>query len=182
MSKIKRSRLMSSTDIERSLTRMALEILERNHGLDNLGLIGIHTGGVYLADRIKAIIEEREKKELPSGTLDITLYRDDWSLVSQNPIVKRTDIKFPVEGMTIILVDDVVFTGRTIRAALDAIMDFGRPKSIQLVSLIDRGGRELPVQPDYVGKKVKVAANQHVHVLLQEESECDEVALLTYPE
>ncbi len=175
---LQRKSLMTGVDIERSLSRIALEILERNHGIEDLCIIGIHTGGVYLADRIRRIIERQEGATVPAATLDITLYRDDWSLASQNPIVKKTDIPFPVADKTIILVDDVIFTGRTIRAALDAIMDYGRPKSIQLAVLVDRGGRELPIQPDYVGMTVTVAADEHVHVLLEEESECDEVVLL----
>ncbi len=175
---LQRKSLMSCVDIERSLNRIALEILERNHGIEDLGIIGIHTGGVYLADRIQQIIQRQEKAEIPAATLDITLYRDDWSLAAQNPIVKKTDITFPVADKTIILVDDVIFTGRTIRAALDAIMDFGRPRSIQLAVLIDRGGRELPIQPDYTGMAITVNQNEHVHVLLEEDSECDEVVLL----
>ena len=175
-----RKSLMSCEDIDRSLHRIALQILEKNHGLGNLAIIGIHTGGVYLANRIQRIIQDRENISLPSGSLDITLYRDDWSLASQNPIVKKTDITFSVEGQTIILIDDVLFTGRTIRAALDAIMDFGRPYSIQLATLIDRGGRELPIQADYVGMEVNVGLNEHIHVLLEEDSECDEVVLLSH--
>lgn len=177
---VQKKRIMTCEDIERSLTRIALQILERNHGTANLGIIGIHTGGVYLADRIKKIITGLEKTDIPSGSLDITLYRDDWSLAAQNPIVKKTDIHFPVESNTVILVDDVLFTGRTIRAALDAVMDFGRPRSIQLAVLIDRAGRELPIQPDYVGMRATVEPNEHVHVLLKEEEECDEVVLLTH--
>ncbi|MEW6427058.1 MAG: bifunctional pyr operon transcriptional regulator/uracil phosphoribosyltransferase PyrR [Thermodesulfobacteriota bacterium] len=178
MEHLRRS-LMSCSDIDRSLHRIALEILERNHGGDGVGIIGIHTGGVYLADRLTRILQERENITIPVGSLDITLYRDDWSLIAQNPIVKKTDITFSVENRTIILVDDVIFTGRTIRAALDAIMDFGRPRFIQLVALIDRGGRELPIQPDYVGMQVSVGANEHVHVLLEEDSECDEVVIIS---
>jgi len=173
-----RKGIMNCMDIDRSLNRIALQILERNHGIEDLGIIGIHTGGAYLADRITQVIQHRESRQIPAGSLDITLYRDDWSLIAQNPIVKKTDITFPIENMNIILVDDVIFTGRTIRAALDAVMDFGRPRSIQLVALVDRGGRELPIQPDYVGMKVAVGANEHVHVLLEEDSECDEVVLL----
>lgn len=176
---LQRKRLMSCEDIERSLSRIALQIVEYNHGIDKLGVIGIYTGGAYLADRIQRIIQQREAKNIPTGSLDITLYRDDWSLASQNPIVKRTDIGFPIEGMTLILIDDVIFTGRTIRAALDAVMDFGRPRAIQLAALIDRGGRELPIQPDFVGMEIRVAANEHIHVLLEEDSECDEVVLLS---
>lgn len=172
-----RNQLMSPEDISRSLDRIALQIVERNHGVENLAIVGIHTGGVYLADRIRAIIEEREGKKVESGTLDITLYRDDWSLVSQNPIVKTTDISFAVGEVNLILVDDVIFTGRTIRAAMDAIMDFGRPRSMQLAVLVDRGGRELPIQPDFTGLEVTVVDDEHVHVLLQEDSGTDEVVL-----
>jgi len=168
---------MSPADIARSLDRIALQIVERNHGVENMAIVGIHTGGVYLADRIRAIIEKREGKSVDSGTLDITLYRDDWSLVSQNPIVKTTDIAFAVGEQNLILVDDVVFTGRTIRAAMDAIMDFGRPRSMQLAVLVDRGGRELPIQPDFTGLEVNVMDNEHIHVLLQEEAGIDEVVL-----
>ena len=173
----KKKTLMSDQDIERSLNRIALQILEGNHNADSLVIVGIHTGGVFLADRIHQIIKNREKVDLPAGSLDITLYRDDWSRVSQNPIVKKTDIPFEVEGKTLVLVDDVIFTGRTIRAAMDAIMDFGRPSLIQLAVLIDRGGRELPIQPDYTGMEVKVGTDQHVHVLLNEDSATDEVVL-----
>ncbi len=170
-----RNQLMSPEDIARSLDRIALQIVERNHGVDNLAIVGIHTGGVYLADRIRTIIEEREGQKVDSGTLDITLYRDDWSLVAQNPIVKTTDISFAVGEQNLILVDDVIFTGRTIRAAMDAIMDFGRPLSMQLAVLVDRGGRELPIQPDYAGLELSVLDNEHVHVLLRESSAAGEV-------
>jgi pyrimidine operon attenuation protein / uracil phosphoribosyltransferase len=170
-------RIVSAEDIDRSLHRIALQIVEYNHGSANLALIGIHTGGVFLADRLQKMIQEREKILLPTGTLDITLYRDDWSLASQNPIVKKTDIKFPVEEMAVVLVDDVIFTGRTIRAAMDALMDIGRPRCIQLAVLIDRGGRELPIQPDYVGMDIPVEADEHVHVRLAENSGCDEIVL-----
>lgn len=174
----KKKMLMSAQDIERALDRIALQILERNLSLHDLVIVGIHTGGVFLADRLHRIIEKREKMTLSAGSLDITLYRDDWSRVSQNPIVRKTDIPFEVEGKTMILVDDVVYTGRTIRAALDAVMDFGRPSSIQLAALVDRGGRELPIQPDFIGMKVKVGSSQHVHVLLQEDEGSDEVVLV----
>ncbi len=171
--------IMSAIDIERSLARIVLQILEQNNGVGNLAIVGIHTGGVFLADRIKNIILEKEKVEVPVGSLDISLYRDDWSLAVQNPIVKTTDIKFTVEEYTIVLVDDVLFTGRTIRAALDAIMDFGRPRSIQLAVLIDRKhGRELPIQPNYVGLEVLEAIDEHVNVLLDEKVGHDEVILV----
>lgn len=177
---VQRKSIMSAEDIERSLTRIALQIIERNRGIDNVAIIGIYTGGVHLADRIQKIIEAKEKIALPAGSLDITLYRDDWSLAAQNPMVKRTDIDFAVEGKSIILIDDVIFTGRTIRAAMDAIMDFGRPLAIQLAVLVDRGSRELPIQPDYTGLEVAVNANQHVHVLLKETADVDEVVLESY--
>jgi len=173
----KKKAIMGAQDIERALDRIALQILERNLRTKELIIVGIHTGGVFLADRLQRIIEKRERIRLPSGSLDITLYRDDWSRVSQNPIVRKTDISFEVEGKTLILVDDVLYTGRTIRAALDAIMDFGRPSSIQLAVLVDRGGRELPIQPDYTGMDIKVDTNQHIHVLLLEDAGADEVVL-----
>jgi pyrimidine operon attenuation protein/uracil phosphoribosyltransferase len=173
----KKKTLMSDKGIERSLNRIALQILEINHDADSLVIVGIHTGGVFLADRIHQIIKNREKIDLKAGSLDITLYRDDWSRVSQNPIVKKTDIPFEIEGKTLVLVDDVIFTGRTIRAAMDAIMDFGRPSLIQLAVLVDRGGRELPIQPDFTGMEVKVGPDQHVHVLLKEGAATDEVVL-----
>ena len=169
--------IMIDRDIDRSLDRISLEIVERNHGVTDLSIIGIHTGGVFLAQRIKRKIEEREGLVLPSGNLDITLYRDDWSLISQNPIVKKSDIGFLLEDKRVGLVDDVIFTGRTIRAAMDAIMDYGRPLSIQLAVLIDRGGRELPIQPDYIGMAVSVAPNERVDVLLDEKEHRDAVVL-----
>ena len=169
--------IMIGRDIDRSLDRISLEIVERNHGVADLSIVGIHTGGVFLAQRIKRRIEEREGVSLPAGNLDITLYRDDWSLISQNPIVKKSEIGFLLEDRRVILVDDVLFTGRTIRAALDAIMDYGRPLSIQLAVLIDRGGRELPIQPDYVGMAVAASAGERVDVLLDEKDGRDEVVL-----
>ena len=171
-------RIMSAEDIDRSLHRIALQIVENNHGVANLAIIGIHTGGVFLADRIQKLIQDREKIVLPTGTLDITLYRDDWSLASQNPIVKKTSISFPMEEMVVVLVDDVIFTGRTIRAAMDALMDIGRPQCIQLAVLVDRGGRELPIQPDYVGMDIPVKNDEHVHVRLAEKSGADEIVLV----
>ena len=170
--------VMNSQDIDRSLDRLSLEILERNHGIENLAIIGIHTGGVFLAERIHTKITNHEKAEIPQASLDITLYRDDWSLISQNPIVRQTNINFNVEDKCVVLVDDVIFTGRTIRAAMDAIMDYGRPKSIQLAVLIDRGGRELPIQPDYTGMTVRAGSSQRVDVLLAEKSGRDEVLVL----
>ena len=169
--------IMTAEDIDRSLDRLSLEILERNHGLDRLAIIGIHTGGVHLAERIRGKINQRERGSVQSGSLDITLYRDDWSLISQNPIVRKTDIGFSLEQQRVVLVDDVIFTGRTIRAAMDALMDYGRPDSIQLAVLVDRGGRELPIQPDYVGKSVKIGAREQVDVLLAESGGHDKVVV-----
>ena len=167
--------VMNSRDIDRSLDRLSLEIVERNHGIEDLAIVGIHTGGVFLAERIHDRIVRHEQTKLPQASLDITLYRDDWSLISQNPIVRKTDIDFQVDGKCVVLVDDVIFTGRTIRAAMDAIMDFGRPRSIQLAVLVDRGGRELPIQADYIGKSVRISGEEQVDVLLTESSDRDEV-------
>lgn len=169
--------IMSSDDIELALKRIVLQILETNQKSSEMAVVGIHTCGVYLADRLVKLIFENSGLELPSGSLDITLYRDDWSLISQSPVVKTTDIAFPVEGKKIILVDDVLFTGRTIRAAMDALMDYGRPYSIQLVTLVDRGGRELPIQPDYCGLKTSVRDNERISVNMMEKHGKDEVVI-----
>lgn len=173
-----KSRIMGDEDVDRSLARIAMQIVEHNHGVENLAIIGIHTGGVFLAKRIQLLIQERFGINLPAGSLDITLYRDDWSLAAQNPMVKKTSIDFPLQDKVVVLVDDVIFTGRTIRAALDAIMDLGRPRCIQLATLVDRGGRELPIQADYVGMDVQVGQGEHVHVLLREYDGADEVVLV----
>ena len=173
--------IMSATDMQRSLDRIVLQILEQNNGVENLAVVGIHTGGVFLAERIKKIIANREGVNVPVGSLDITLYRDDWSLATQNPMVKKTDIKFAVEDYTIVLIDDVLFTGRTIRAALDAIMDFGRPRCIQLAVMIDRKcGRELPIQANYVGLEVLETIDEHIHVTLSEKDGKDDEVVLTW--
>lgn len=169
--------IMSAEDIELALKRIALQVLEKNHNVQEMAVVGIHTCGVFLADRIVHILCEMSKGKVDSGSLDITLYRDDWSLISQSPVVKTTDISFPVEGKKIILVDDVLFTGRTIRAAMDALMDYGRPHSIQLVTLIDRGGRELPIQPDYHGLKINVRDNERIQVNMKEKHGKDEVVI-----
>ena len=173
----KKKQVMTAHDVDRSISRMAIQIVEKNRNLKNLAIVGIHTGGVFLAERIKELIDKREGIDVPIGSLDITLYRDDWSLASQAPVVKTTDLNFPVECCTMVLVDDVLFTGRTIRAALDAVMDFGRPMVIQLAVLVDRGGRELPIQPDFVGMHVNVEDNGRVDVLLREKGGVDEVIL-----
>lgn len=170
--------IMDGRELELALARIALQLLERNSDTDHLALVGIHTGGVYLAERLQRLLRQSSGVDVPVASLDITLYRDDWSLISQNPIVKRTEITFPVEAMTLVLVDDVLYTGRTIRAALDAVMDFGRPRAIQLAVLVDRGGRELPVQPDFKGIDVTVGENEHVDVLFAEADGEDGVVLV----
>ncbi|MFQ5481341.1 MAG: bifunctional pyr operon transcriptional regulator/uracil phosphoribosyltransferase PyrR [Nitrospinaceae bacterium] len=156
-------------EIQRALTRIAHEILERNKGTRNLALVGIRTRGVTLAKRLVNKIEEIEKVKPPLGILDITLYRDDVGTGKQNPVLMATDISFPVEGKTIVLVDDVLFTGRTIRAAIDALMDFGRPRGVQLAVLVDRGHRELPIRADFIGKNLPTSRSMRVQVQLQED-------------
>ena len=158
--------LMREHDIDLALQRIALQILERNSRAKRLAIVGIHTCGVFLAQRLRAIISQNFSHPIDYGTLDINLYRDDWSLVSQNPVVRTTDLAFEVDGANLILVDDVIFTGRTIRAAMDAIMDYGRPKTVQLAVLADRGGRELPIQADYIGLSTAVLANERIAVRL----------------
>jgi len=169
--------ILDEKGIERTLTRIAHEIIERNYGTRDLALIGIHTGGVPLAHRLKEKMKAIEGHDVPEGCLDITLYRDDWSRLSRFPIVKDTNIPFSTDDKTVILVDDVLFTGRTVRAALDAISDLGRPKAVQLVVLVDRGLRELPIQPDFVGIKVDSSHDQHVNVILKEIAGRDEVVI-----
>ena len=169
--------IMSSRELELALQRIALLILEHNQQAPKIAVVGIHTCGVFLADRIRKIILEQSTVELVAGTLDITLYRDDWSLISQNPLVKTTDIGFDVEGIDLVLVDDVIYTGRTIRAAMDALMDFGRPKTVQLAALVDRGGRQLPIQPDYVGLKTTIRPDERIHVMLTEHGGRDAVII-----
>ena len=169
--------ILDAVDIDRKLIRMTHEILDVHKGVDNLALIGIHTRGVFLARRIQSKIREIEKFKIPAGEMDITLYRDDWTLISPNPIVKTTDIDFSVDGRKIILVDDVLFTGRTTRAAMDAIIDFGRPSRIELAVLVDRGHRELPIQADYVGKYVETRLSETINVLLLEHDGEDKVTI-----
>jgi pyrimidine operon attenuation protein/uracil phosphoribosyltransferase len=160
--------LMDATAIDRTLTRMAHQILEKNTRLDTLGIIGMQTRGVYLAQRITAKINELEKRALTTGILDTTFYRDDYRRALKQPKVKVTDIPFAVDDMNLILIDDVLFTGRTARAALDALIDLGRPKRIQLAVLVDRGHRELPIQPDYVGMNITTLAHQEVSLKVRE--------------
>jgi len=170
--------LMDAVTMDRILTRIAHEIIERNKGVQDLVLIGIRNRGVPLARRIAKKIEEIEKVSIPVGILDITLYRDDLTAVGPQPIVRQTDIPFRVTDKKVVLIDDVLFTGRTIRAALDSIIDLGRPKFIQLAILIDRGHRELPIRADYVGKNVPTSLDEVIEVNVVEEDGKDSVILL----
>jgi len=163
-----KSEILDKDGIKRTLKRIAHEVLEKNKAAENLAIVGIRYRGAYLAERIASYIKEIEGKDIPVGTLDITLYRDDLTQVAEQPVVHETNMAFDVDGKTVILVDDVLFTGRTVRCALDELIDFGRPKSIQLAVLIDRGHRELPIRPDYVGKNVPTSLEEIVEVLLQE--------------
>jgi len=171
--------LMDSERIGRSLTRIAHEIVERNRGVGDLALVGVRTRGVPIAKRLAATLRGITGTEVPTGALDITLYRDDLmkTAVGPQPIVRRTEIPFSIDGRHIVLVDDVLYTGRTIRAALDALIDFGRPSTIQLVVLVDRGHRELPIKADYVGKNVPTSRRETIHVRLAEIDGRDEVTL-----
>jgi pyrimidine operon attenuation protein/uracil phosphoribosyltransferase len=169
--------ILDASDIKRKLTRITHEILEVHKGVDNLALIGIQTRGVYLAERIKSRIKDIEGIDIPSGKMDITLYRDDWTRISSHPVVKTTSISFSVDERQIILVDDVLFTGRTIRAAMDAVIDFGRPDRIELVVLVDRGHRELPIQANYIGEFVETKRSETVNVMLKEHDGEDKVVI-----
>lgn len=169
--------ILDGVEIDRVLKRMAYEILETAKGLPTLVFIGIHTRGVHLAHRLRDYIKKFEGIEIPTGEIDITLYRDDWTQMNAQPVVKTTEIPFSVDEKQIILVDDVLFTGRTIRSAMDAIIDFGRPARIELAVLIDRGHRELPIQSDYTGLCIKTEPFQMVNVMLSEVDEADKVVL-----
>ncbi len=160
--------ISDAADIDRILTRITHEILEVHKGAENLSLIGIQTRGIYLARRIQSKIEDIEGVNILTGDMDITLYRDDWTRISHQPIVQATDISFSVDKKQIILVDDVLFTGRTTRAAMDALVDFGRPARIELAVLVDRGHRELPIQGNYVGKTVDTRRSETVNVMVSE--------------
>ena len=172
-----KAKILTAEEIERALKRIAHEILENNKDMDELALVGIRTRGAHLAERLKNYIKEIANKELPLGILDITLYRDDLTAITAQPVVHKTEIGFDINDKKIILVDDVLFTGRTIRCALDALIDYGRPKVIQLAALIDRGHRELPIRADYVGKNVPTSLEEIVQVRLKEQDSVDEVVL-----
>ncbi len=173
-----KSQLMSASEIERTLVRLAHEIVEKNGGVEKLGLIGIRRRGVPLAQRLGKLIGDIEKKPVPVGTLDITLYRDDLSTVGPKPVVQRGDIGCPVTDMNVILCDDVLYTGRTTRAALDALFDHGRPARVQLAVLIDRGHRELPIEAAFVGRMVQTTAREIIEVKFQEVDGAEKVLLV----
>ena len=170
--------ILDAADIDRILARITHKILEVHRGVENLTLIGIQTRGVYLAKRLQVNIKEIEGIEIPTGDMDITLYRDDWTRISHQPVVQATDILFSVDEKQIILVDDVLYTGRTTRAAMDAVIDFGRPDRIELAVLVDRGHRELPIQADYVGKVVETRRREKINVLLSEHDGEDKVVMV----
>ena len=171
--------VMDADRIGRTLTRIAHEIVERNKGVEDLALVGVRTRGVHIARRLARSLREITGQEIPTGALDITLYRDDLmrQAVGPQPLVRRTEIPFSIDNRKILLVDDVLYTGRTTRAALDALIDFGRPKAIQLIVLVDRGHRELPIKADYVGKNVPTSLKEIVTVRLSETDGADEVSV-----
>ena len=177
--------VLDAEAIDRTLSRIAHEIIEGNDDLDEVALVGIHQRGVPLAQRLRRLIAERTGKELPLGQLDITFYRDDVHVRGgdaprhSQPIVRSTTLEFPLEGMTCILVDDVLYTGRTIRAAVEALFDYGRPARVQLAVLADRGHRELPIRPDYVGKNLPTSREERVNVRVTEVDGVDEVAIVS---
>lgn len=178
-SRVMEKELLNKQEIERILNRIAHEILEKNKGAENICLIGIVTGGVYLAERIKKKIEEIENIDVPLGILDISFYRDDINISKNRKEIKPTNIPFSIDGKKVILVDDVLYTGRSTRAAMDALMDFGRPAEIQLAVLVDRGHRELPIMANYVGKYIPTSRNEKIKVYLEEIAGKDSVVLIT---
>jgi pyrimidine operon attenuation protein/uracil phosphoribosyltransferase len=171
-------RILDAASIDRALTRIAHEIVERNKNVEGLCLVGIHTRGVPLAARLARNLSQAVKQAPPTGILDINLYRDDISLIRDHPVIKSTEIPFGLDGSKIVLVDDVLFTGRTVRAAMDSLMDLGRPDWIQLAVLVDRGHREVPIRADYVGKNVPTSRTEQVEVRLKETDGIDEVVLV----
>jgi len=178
--------ILTAEQMSRTITRIAHEILEKNPGVENLAVVGIHTRGAYLAARINELLCEIGSCKLAAGNIDISFYRDDVAArgagglvpLAPQPVVKGTDLNFAIDGSTVILVDDVLFTGRTIRAAVDALLDYGRPARVQLAVLIDRGHRELPIRPDYVGKNLPTARSERIHVRVMELDGVDEVVLV----
>ncbi|NTU60243.1 MAG: bifunctional pyr operon transcriptional regulator/uracil phosphoribosyltransferase PyrR [Deltaproteobacteria bacterium] len=181
MTQTNRQILLDEAGVRRALARMAHEILARNNGTEGLALVGVVTRGAILAERLREQIRQAEGVDVPLGRLDITLYRDDVARKGANPVPKPTLIPFDLDDRTVVLVDDVLFTGRTVRAGLDGLMDFGRPRAVQLAVLVDRGHRELPIQPDYVGHVVRTVREQRVELRLKELSGEDSLALLQAP-
>jgi pyrimidine operon attenuation protein/uracil phosphoribosyltransferase len=181
MKKTKGKLLMKAEEIDLALARISAEIIEKLSPEDEFAFIGIRSRGVHLAERLRNKIEAILKRSIPFGILDITLYRDDFTAVSNHPILRETLIDFNINNLSLVLVDDVLHTGRTIRAAMDGIIDLGRPKRIQLAVLVDRGGRELPIQADYVGKRIPVAENETIEVRLNEKDREERVVLLRKP-
>jgi len=175
---IEKARVLDKDTLNRSILRIAHEILEKNKGTKDLCLIGIRKRGAYLAKRLGDNIEKIENEKVPVGILDITLYRDDLTLIAAQPVVHKTEIGFDITDKNIVLVDDVLFSGRTVRAALDALIDLGRPKSIQLAVLVDRGHRELPIRADFVGKNIPTSKNETVEARLEEVDGVDEVVIV----
>ncbi len=173
-----KAQLMSASEIERTLVRLVHEIIEKNNGATDLGLVGIRRRGVFLAQRLGAMIQRIEKTPVPVGSLDITLYRDDLSTLGPKPVVQKSEIGIPITGKNIILVDDVLYTGRTTRAAMDALFSHGRPKRVQLCVLIDRGHRELPVEAQFVGRRVQTTRDEIIEVQLRELDEAERVLLV----
>ena len=173
----RKAKIIDKEGIKKAIKRIAHEILEQTEEKELIGVIGIKYRGAFLAERVAREIKNITKRDVPLGALDITLYRDDLTQVAEQPIVHSTEIDFNIEGKVIVLVDDVLFTGRTVRCALDELIDFGRPRQIQLAVLIDRGHRELPIRPDYVGKNVPTSLNELVEVRLEESEGVDEVVL-----
>jgi pyrimidine operon attenuation protein/uracil phosphoribosyltransferase len=170
--------LLDENDLQRTLRRIAHEIVEKHPDLDRLALVGIYTRGVTIAERLQALIAEFGGVEVPTGALDISFYRDDVRAHPQ-PVVKATRLDFPIDDRSVVLIDDVLYTGRTIRAAIEALFDYGRPERVQLAVLVDRGHRELPIRPDYVGKNLPTSRNERVNVQLSEVDEIDRIILLT---
>jgi len=173
--------IMDEDKIRRSLTRIAHEIIEKNKGTEDLVLIGIRSRGVPIAQRLNEIIEQIEGRRVPEGIIDITLYRDDLSSLAEKPVLNKTEVSFDLKGKNVVLVDDVLYTGRTVRAALDAMADMGRAKIVQLAVLIDRGHKELPIKADYIGKNVPTSTDEVIAVLLKETDGIDEVLIKEKP-
>ncbi|MBN1153938.1 bifunctional pyr operon transcriptional regulator/uracil phosphoribosyltransferase PyrR [candidate division KSB1 bacterium] len=176
-----KSKLFDEIGLTRTITRLSHEIIEKNKGIDNLAVIGIRTRGAIIAQRICREIKSIEGRDLPLGILDITMYRDDFRNMLEQPKLQKTEIPFNIDDKNIVLIDDVIYTGRTTRAALEAIMAFGRPKCIRMAVLVDRGGRELPIQPDYVGRRISISPGEEISVQMNEVDDIDGVLLVERP-